>query len=315
MRFPGSAAPFTARWPLFGLDVPSRLLAVQSLVGTVVFPVIAQDGSETRAWHQPPGLDISTEQEMPRWDDLDGANGYLVGRREASPDKLLNEQVRVQESGAVFTVADYGKWVARLEACLATDCGKDLAQRFNLEAAPEPTPATTQELTPTTTQTQTPEPNHVPAVGENADQSDAFTGWNNASRATPIRNTFDGIFGEPDGEAVACTAPAAVAPSAQVEAVGARLTGHIPLFQFNGDDDRRTVSRAPPESRNSHMKENVHPTRRRRTRQERTSTKAGHCPSASGHFDGSSREGGDAETRGVRATGLVRTSNRFSWRN
>ena len=81
----------------------------------------------------PGSLDVSLE-----WDDVDGANDYLVRWRVAGPGNTLNEGVRAASSDASITVDDYGEWVARVEACNDAGCGPHLARRFAAESAPEP---------------------------------------------------------------------------------------------------------------------------------------------------------------------------------
>ena len=115
-------------------------------------PVGAQDGSEAPA--KPTGLRVSTEQGSLNvaldWDDVDGAARYWVRWRSVDSGEKLNEGISVQSSGVSITVANYGEWVARVQACNDTGCGKPLAERFTVEPDPQ--------ATPTPTATPTPEP-------------------------------------------------------------------------------------------------------------------------------------------------------------
>ena len=105
-------------------------------------PAAAQDGQQPPG--QPTGLQITTEagslDVSLDWDDVDGAARYLVRWRQAGPGHKLNEGEEVTASNAAITVESHGEWVVRLEACNDNGCGQHLAQRFEVEAAPESTP-------------------------------------------------------------------------------------------------------------------------------------------------------------------------------
>ena len=83
-------------------------------------------------------LQVSTAQGsldvLVNWDDTDGADSYLVRWREAGPGNALNDGVNVASSNAAITVAGYGEWVVRVEACNDAGCGLGAAKRF-----PDPT--------------------------------------------------------------------------------------------------------------------------------------------------------------------------------
>ena len=70
------------------------------------------------------------------WDDVDGAARYWVRWRSVDTGEKLNEGVEVETSQTTITVADYGDWVVRVQACNDTGCGKPNNQRFTVE--PEP---------------------------------------------------------------------------------------------------------------------------------------------------------------------------------
>ena len=107
-------------------------------------------------------LDVSLD-----WDDVDGASHYWVRWRVAGPGNQLNEGVEVQSSEAEITVADYGEWVARVQACNDAGCGSPATLRFAVEPAPEPTPtpapAPTPEPVPEPSPAPVPEPDPAPA--------------------------------------------------------------------------------------------------------------------------------------------------------
>ena len=122
-------------------------------------PVHAFQGAQPPA--KPTGLSVSTAQGSLHvsadWDDTPGATQYLVRWRVAGAGNPLNDGVRTGSSATAITVADYGEWVVRVEACNDAGCGEPLAKGFEVEPAPEPT------TTPTTEPTSTPEPTPVPA--------------------------------------------------------------------------------------------------------------------------------------------------------
>ena len=89
----------------------------------------------------PGELDVSLD-----WDDVEGADTYLVRWRSVDNKEKLNVGVRVESSEAAVTMADYGDWVARVEACNDAGCGGPRARKFTVEPPPEPTP--TPEPTP-----------------------------------------------------------------------------------------------------------------------------------------------------------------------
>ena len=67
------------------------------------------------------------------WDDVAGAASYRVRWRPVKEGAKLNEGVMLETSEAAITVADYGQWVARVEACNDAGCGKPRAKRFTVE--------------------------------------------------------------------------------------------------------------------------------------------------------------------------------------
>ena len=85
----------------------------------------------TTAPEKPAGLSVETEPDSldvsVDWDDVDGATDYLVRWRVAGPGNQLNDGVRPTSSNTDITVADYGEWVVRVEACNSAGCGEHLA--------------------------------------------------------------------------------------------------------------------------------------------------------------------------------------------
>jgi len=99
---------------------------------------------------QPSGLRVSAEpgslDVSASWNDVPGAASYWVRWRKSGTGNNLNDGVRVQTSGADFTVDAYGQWVVRIQACNGSGCGEPRSRKFAVQTAPEPTP--TPEPTP-----------------------------------------------------------------------------------------------------------------------------------------------------------------------
>ena len=95
---------------------------------------------------RPTGLQVETETDSldvsVSWDDVASATSYKVRWRVGGPGNKLNQGLEVQSSNADITVAGYGEWVVRLEACNSEGCGPHLVRSFEVEAAAGgPTPA------------------------------------------------------------------------------------------------------------------------------------------------------------------------------
>ena len=76
---------------------------------------------------------------------------YWVRWRVSGSGSELNEGVAVLPSAAVITVADYGEWVARVQACNAAGCGAPAVSKFTVEPEPTATPTPTATATPALT--------------------------------------------------------------------------------------------------------------------------------------------------------------------
>ena len=76
------------------------------------------------------------------WGDVDGATYYLVRWRSVDGGGRLNEGVEALSSVTNITVADFGEWVVRVQACNDAGCSQPLARKFKIEPIlePEPTP-------------------------------------------------------------------------------------------------------------------------------------------------------------------------------
>ena len=94
---------------------------------------------------KPTGLQIDTEPGSlgvsVGWDEVSGAAQYWVRWRVAGPGNRLNEGVRLTASSANITVADYGEWIVRVQACNSVGCGLPIAKRFEVSSAPTSAPS------------------------------------------------------------------------------------------------------------------------------------------------------------------------------
>ena len=88
---------------------------------------------------QPDGLTVDTAAGSldvgVDWGDVDGADGYLVRWRLHGPDQTLNDGVRPTSSETTITVADYGRWVVRVQACNDAGCGPGISQAVDVAPA------------------------------------------------------------------------------------------------------------------------------------------------------------------------------------
>ena len=64
------------------------------------------------------------------WNDTSGATHYKVYWRLAGPGNPLNAGVEAQSSNLDITVAAYGDWVVRVDACNGAGCGPRTAQQI-----------------------------------------------------------------------------------------------------------------------------------------------------------------------------------------
>ena len=130
-------------------------------------PAGAQDEKDPP--DKPTKLRITTERGSLEvsldWEDVEGASRYWVRWRKSDQGNKLNEGVYVQSSDAVITVARYGEWLARVQACDDAGCGKPNTRKFRVRrprAMPDITPLPTATPTPLPTSTPTPLPTATP---------------------------------------------------------------------------------------------------------------------------------------------------------
>ena len=126
---------------------PLLLAATAALVATLfaallwleVSPADAQGGEKPA---RPIGLTVDTTPGSldvgVDWNDVPGAADYLVRWRLHGPDQELNEGVRPTSSDTLITVADYSRWVVRVQACNDSGCGPAIARTASVTPA-EPT--------------------------------------------------------------------------------------------------------------------------------------------------------------------------------
>lgn len=96
---------------------------------TVTVTTIPGQPTGLRVAVQSGSLDVSAD-----WDDVAGADSYLVCWRVAGPGNQLNNGVRPSASEKTITVSELGEWVVRVEACNETGCAPGAAKRFTIEA-------------------------------------------------------------------------------------------------------------------------------------------------------------------------------------
>ena len=131
---------FLRRWPLLSLGALCIVLvAAAAVISSGAGPAGADDGQKVPA--RPTGLQVAPAQGSldvaVDWDDVDGATSYLVRWRVAGPGNELNEGVTPGSSSADITVADFGEWVVRVEACNDAGCGDHAALKFSVEPLPD----------------------------------------------------------------------------------------------------------------------------------------------------------------------------------
>ena len=177
------------------------------------------------------------------WDDVEGADTYLVRWRSVDDGGKLNAGVEVETSQAGITVADYGQWVARVEACNGSGCGDPLAKKFTVK----PAPVTITWLKPD---------NEAPAVNAQAENYENFTGALSVARGARVSKSFAGIFTDPDGDDLTYTVSIAEAHRPLVNELTITLDaplsssslpeGYFPrlFFQTESDSDWKAASPA-----------------------------------------------------------------------
>ena len=74
------------------------------------------------------------------WEAAADATSYLLRWRLAGSDFEAGNEAVVTGTEATFTVSHAGEWVVRLEGCNEGGCGEEVALRFTVDPAPEPSP-------------------------------------------------------------------------------------------------------------------------------------------------------------------------------
>ncbi|MDE2988926.1 MAG: SwmB domain-containing protein [Chloroflexota bacterium] len=219
------------------------VLAALALLCGSALPAGAESEAETAPPAKPTGLTVSSQPGSLEvgldWDDVEGAGSYLLRWRLGAKGEKLNDGVSVESSDAAITVADYGTWVVRVQACNDHGCGKPQAKQFEVEPAPDPTPDPTPEPTPE-------QPNRAPEIDENAARYSSFTETGNAPRGTLVHRFFDGIFSDPDGDDLTFSAAITAGRAELVDAVNVASDRSLLFLRVDGDDDWTALSPVPP---------------------------------------------------------------------
>ena len=166
------------------------------------------------------------------WDDVEGADSYRVRWRVSGPGNELNDGISVQSSAAVITVARYGEWVTRVQACDSAGCSAPIAKKFRVRrprAVPDITPLPTDTPTPQPTSTPTPQPTATTAP--------------NTLRVSVTASTVTPLVNRP----VTLTASVANAPSGFEASYGWELSRGSGWYS-HGSGSTLTYLAARPES-------------------------------------------------------------------
>ena len=135
--------------PLLVAATVAAFLAVALLAS----PALALEPTlEPRAEHdaepttpEPTGLTVDAQQGSLAvavdWNDVAGADHYLVRWGLADNDEGLNDEVEVQSSQAGISLANYGAWIVRVQACDDGGCGSPAAKGFEVKSDANPAPS------------------------------------------------------------------------------------------------------------------------------------------------------------------------------
>ena len=101
--------------------------------------------TETEKPAKPTGLTVTTVAgwlgALVDWDDMEGADDYLVRWRPAGPNQQLNDGLEPTTSNQAITVDEDGEYVVRVQACNEAGCGAAVAERFTVAPLPPLPPA------------------------------------------------------------------------------------------------------------------------------------------------------------------------------
>ena len=131
----------------------------------------------------------------------------------------------METSETSITVAAYGDWVVRVEACNDVGCGPHLARRFTV-AAP---------------------PNRAPVVDAEAERYDDFVKSSLAPRGTLVNRPFSGIFTDPDGDALTYTVSVPDNRRDLVSILRFDEARTILFFEYDDEGDWSAVTPALPD--------------------------------------------------------------------
>ena len=105
----------------------------------------SQTEAEVEKPAKPTGLTVTTVAgwlgALVDWDDVEGADDYLVRWRPAGPGQQLNDGLEPASSNQAITVDEDGEYVVRVQACNEAGCGGAVAERFTVAPLPPEPPA------------------------------------------------------------------------------------------------------------------------------------------------------------------------------
>ena len=120
----------------------SFVAATPATTTTTTTTTTTQPPAPTQPPGRPTGLDTTTTagslDVSVDWDDMSGADTYLVQWRRRGAGHALNVGLTPTASNATITVADVGRWVVRVQACNAVGCSTARAVGFETEALEPP---------------------------------------------------------------------------------------------------------------------------------------------------------------------------------
>ena len=200
MRFTANSLPLP-HWTLICLAAVVLATVALALVWAGGAPASAQDDTGKPA--RPGGLTVTTGENSLEvsvdWDDVDGADDYLVRWRLFGPGNRLNERVSATSS-AKITVYGYGLWLVRVQACNDKGCSLPVARHFAVGLRPEPIAVSLPAPTP---EPDTPFRPSVLEVSTTEGSLDVSLDWGNVDGADEYLlrwSLVDGSGGNPEGD-------------------------------------------------------------------------------------------------------------------
>ena len=176
----------------------------------------------------PGSLDVSLD-----WDEVAGADSYRVRWREGVRGTRLNEGVSVSASRADITVADYGEWVVKVNACSGDRCGPGRSTRFQVEAEAQS--------------------NRAPVVNGKTDRYASFIQAERAPRGALASKPYGGIFSDPDGDSLTYSVSVPDDRRQVVELVGVHEPSQRVVIRLHADGDWESITPLLPDPLNTRV--------------------------------------------------------------